>query len=59
MHISILALNSSSLRSPNVLGKVILRSHVDARGRQVSSVKQIVGGEGNPVAGILDEPEKN
>ena len=59
MHISILALNCSSLRRPNVLGKVILRSHVDARGRQVSSVKQIVGGEGNPVAGILDEPEKN
>ena len=35
------------------------RSHVDARGSQVSSVEQIVGGEGNPVAGILDEPKKS
>ena len=36
----------------------MLMSHVDDLGRQVLSVKQIFGGEGNPTAGSLDEPEK-
>ena len=35
----------------------MLKSHVDERGRQVSSVKHMVGGEGKPVAGSLEDPE--
>ena len=34
------------------------KSQVDDMGRQDSSVKHIVGGEGNPVVGSLDDPVK-
>ena len=57
-HILILTLNLSKLKCPKDLGKVMLKSQVEDRGRQGSSVKYMAGGEGNPVAGNLDDPEK-
>ena len=36
----------------------MLKSQVDGLGRHNSSVKQIVGGEGKPVAGSLEDPVK-
>ena len=41
------------------LGNVIDKSQVDTRGRHSSVVKDILGVESNPMAGILPAPEKN
>ena len=54
----ILTLNSLKLKCPKDLGNVILKSQVEDRGKHGSSVKCILGGKQNPVAGSFDDPEK-
>ena len=57
--LSIFTLNSSYDKSPHDLEKVMLKSHVEALGKQSSLVKQMPGVSKNPQAGSLLEPEKN
>lgn len=59
MAMSSLSLNSSYVRSASDLGNVMLISHVDARRRHLSFVKQTEGVVGSPAPGSLLDPDTN